>query len=148
MEAPLCRVCKKRHWGNCPTMGPLSEEPPKPVGSVAQLVEQRPFKPTAAGSTPARPTKKIEGEKLELPAHLVREAEAVAAMPDSEIDTSDIPEVDDNPWPKGEPGGIVVDYDFKAAANCPECAMRRAKKALSMKRWREKRRGENKAGVA
>ena len=52
---------------------------------------------------------------------------------------STVPAKDDNPWPKGEPGGIVAGYDFKAAANCPECAMRRAKKAAAMKRWREKR---------
>lgn len=38
------------------------------------------------------------------------------------------------------PGPIVAGYNFEAAANCPECAMRRAKKAAAMKRWREKRR--------
>jgi hypothetical protein len=35
--------------------------------------------------------------------------------------------------------GIVVGYDFKAAANCPECAMRRAKAAARQKQYRERK---------
>jgi hypothetical protein len=35
--------------------------------------------------------------------------------------------------------GIVTGYNFAAAAACPECAMRKAKKAEQMRRYREKR---------
>jgi hypothetical protein len=42
------------------------------------------------------------------------------------------------PGPPGAdlPPGIVVGYDFKAAAACPECAMRRAKAAARAKKHR------------
>jgi len=39
---------------------------------------------------------------------------------------------------KEEPPGIVVGYNFPAAAECPVCAERRAKKAAAQKRWRKK----------
>jgi hypothetical protein len=35
--------------------------------------------------------------------------------------------------------GIVVGYDYKAAAECPVCAERKAKQAAATKRWREKK---------
>jgi hypothetical protein len=35
--------------------------------------------------------------------------------------------------------GIVVGYDFKAAAACPECAERRRKKAEAQARYRAKK---------
>lgn len=38
-----------------------------------------------------------------------------------------------------EKPGIVVGYDFKAAAACPVCAERKAKQAAATKRWREKK---------
>lgn len=122
MEKPLCKLCGKKHWSRdgCSASGKvpdLTEKPKPKEGSVAQSVEQRPFKPRVAGSTPARSTKSDKPDKPENPPK------------------------DDNPWPKDEPGGVVVGYDFEAARRCPECAMRRAKKAAAMKRWREKKRG-------
>lgn len=108
MDAPICTNCRKRHWStqSC-------------EGSVAQSVEQRPFKPPVAGSTPARSTKLPQFSKAELAAEKV-------PPPPKKIEGDETP-------------GIVVGYDFKAAANCPECAMRRAKQREATKRWREKR---------
>lgn len=40
---------------------------------------------------------------------------------------------------KFDPPGIVVGYNFKAAAECPVCAERKARDAARAKRYREKK---------
>jgi hypothetical protein len=90
MDAPLCRVCHTRHWGNCGTFGattPKIAKKPLPKSAVVKDVKL---------------TEKIETKVPPAPS-------------------------------------IVVGYDFKAAAACPECAERRRKHAERVQRWRAKK---------
>lgn len=165
MDAPTCRLCGAKHFSRQPCGG-QSEDPPlaavrKKLGvkapptpgngpqqqRVAKLVEKprRPFKvePTPEKNRTAPPLE-VSNDARPLPKKGVKGAErgivreaAKATLARSEWDDAGVP----SPGPPGAdlPPGIVVGYDFKAAAACPECAMRRAKKAAAQQRYRDKR---------
>lgn len=122
MEAPKCKVCGDRHWGNCRIAG---------------------VNPDRVGATNA-----FKDGHLPRPKKIADEKPALGPPADPFIGTVKIAEKDkvpvERPCPErhgeeGEKPGIVVGYDFPAAAACPICAERKAKHAARVKKWRAKK---------
>ena len=134
MEPPMHKVCGTRHWLNNPCPAAKTREE---LGVEAAKMADRAvieYRQKIAGEKPAVREKAAKWDpefSAEGKAHLDKVRAEVAPKIAAKIEKA-------ARRAEREPGTIVAGYDFKAAAACPVCAMRRAKHAARMKAYRAK----------
>lgn len=136
MDAPLCRTCKTRHWGNCARVPLAEEQPPRrTTGPVAQRTERGPSKSKVVGSSPTRPTTPKKIVAIIPPEVSDEEVRAALAAAPKKSPSSVVPVI-------GPDIRMAQELAREWGKECPVCKARRIKQAEATKRWRAKQKEE------